>query len=103
MTDQKFRDWFRREFEAERDLLKITLMLAPFRAQLPHPESELWRLEPCDFEIYREIQAKTKINPAQSLGLVWLSYGTHQKTKRPQHELSNRSDCCGTTCRCRVT
>ncbi|KNB67061.1 hypothetical protein P5V78_12020 [Mycobacteroides abscessus subsp. abscessus] len=75
MTDQKFRDWFRREFEAERDLLKITLMLAPFRAQLPHPESELWRLEPCDFEIYREIQAKTKINPRAitwpGLAFVW--------------------------------
>lgn len=48
-------------------------MLAPIRAQLP--ASELWRLEPCDFEIYHEIQAKTKINPRAitwpGLAFVW--------------------------------
>lgn len=53
---------------ADIDMEDIEEMLAPIRAQLPHPESELWRLEPCDLEIYREIQAETKINPR---GLAW--------------------------------
>ncbi|QQG96179.1 hypothetical protein HBE99_04345 [Mycobacteroides chelonae] len=58
------------DMNATIDILKLEAAFKVARERLPEHmrDQQLWRLEPCDFEIYREIQAKTKINPR---GLTW--------------------------------
>jgi hypothetical protein len=65
------------DMNATIDILELEAAFKMVREQLPENvrDQQLWRLEPCDFEIYREIQAKTKINPRAitwpGLAFVW--------------------------------
>ncbi len=48
---------------AEIDMEDIEEMLAPIRAQLPNPESTLWRNGPCELETYNALSVEMGINP----------------------------------------
>lgn len=48
---------------AEIDMEDIEEMLAPIRAQLPAPDSVLWRYDVCELEIYTALSAEQKVNP----------------------------------------